>query len=123
MTRDKYEQQEFQRKNPHLFTTLTQSVNADGSITTYQQVTKKLQETYDRILEIVEGMAIERGMEPHQWIHIEELQPQAEQLDYLTGQMKIVARGFADTYARFQEDKRYRLESLKTTSPTNNNER
>lgn len=33
--RNPYEQQEYQRKNPHLFTTMTQSVNPDGTITTY----------------------------------------------------------------------------------------
>ena len=36
---------EHQRRNPHLYTTLNQCVNADGSITTFDDVTEKLQET------------------------------------------------------------------------------
>ncbi len=46
--RTEYEQLEYQRKNPHLFTTITQSVNADGSITTYEQVTKNLKQSVDK---------------------------------------------------------------------------
>lgn len=43
--RDEGQQLEYQRIHPHLFTTLTQVVNADGTITTFDQVTSKLQET------------------------------------------------------------------------------
>lgn len=43
------EQLEYQRKNPHLFTTLTQSVNIDGSITTLYQVTRKLRGAIDKL--------------------------------------------------------------------------
>ena len=48
-TRTEYEQLEYQRKNPHLYTTMTQSVNSDGTITTYEQVTRKLQEAVDKL--------------------------------------------------------------------------
>jgi len=34
---------EHQRRNPHLYTTLNQSVNADGSITTFDDITRGLQ--------------------------------------------------------------------------------
>lgn len=50
-TRTEYEQLEFQRKNPHLFTTMTQSVNPDGSITTFEQVTRGLKHTTDKAQE------------------------------------------------------------------------
>lgn len=43
------EQLEYQRNNPHLFTTMTQSVNADGTIVSYEQVTRKLRETLDKM--------------------------------------------------------------------------
>ena len=39
------EKLEHQRRNPHLYTTLSQCVNADGSITTFDDVTRKLQDT------------------------------------------------------------------------------
>ena len=45
------EKQEHQRRNPHLYTTISQCVNADGSITTFDDVTRKLQETL-RALEV-----------------------------------------------------------------------
>lgn len=51
-TKTEYEQLEYQRKNPHLFTTMTQSVNPDGTITTYEQITKNLKESVDRAQEI-----------------------------------------------------------------------
>lgn len=44
-----YEQLEYQRNNPHLFTTMTQSVNADGTIVSYEQVTRKLRDTLDKM--------------------------------------------------------------------------
>lgn len=43
------EQLELQRKNPHLFTTMTQSVNFDGSITTLAQVTSKITEALEKL--------------------------------------------------------------------------
>jgi hypothetical protein len=44
-----YEQLEYQRNNPHLFTTMSQSVNFDGSITTFDQVTSKIQDTLKKV--------------------------------------------------------------------------
>lgn len=44
---------EHQRRNPHLYTTLYQCVNADGTITTFDDVTRELQKMmkiYDRKL-------------------------------------------------------------------------
>jgi hypothetical protein len=39
------EKLEHQRRNPHLYTTLSQCVNADGTITTFDDVTRELQKT------------------------------------------------------------------------------
>jgi hypothetical protein len=50
-TRNEYEQLEYQRKNPHLFTTMSQSVGADGTLVTYQQVTSNLQYSVDKMQE------------------------------------------------------------------------
>lgn len=47
-----YEQLEHQRKNPHLYTTPTQSVNFDGTIITYDQVTEKLQKAFSDVTRV-----------------------------------------------------------------------
>ena len=47
--RELEEKIEHQRKNPHLYTTLTQSVDAFGNIVTLEQVTSKINEALDKI--------------------------------------------------------------------------
>ena len=47
-----YEKQEHQRRNPHLYTTLHQCVNADGSLLTFDHVTRKQQEVIAKLQEI-----------------------------------------------------------------------
>lgn len=47
-----YQRIEHQRKNPHLYTTMTSAVNADGTVTTFEQVTAKTQESLDKLYEI-----------------------------------------------------------------------
>jgi hypothetical protein len=46
-----YEQLEMQRKNPHLYTTMYQCVNPDGSITTFEQITEQLRNALDKLQE------------------------------------------------------------------------
>ena len=50
--RTESEQLEYQRRNPHLFTTLTQSVGVWGEITTYEQVGKNMIETAEKLNKI-----------------------------------------------------------------------
>ena len=45
------EKLEHQRKNPHLYTTLTQSVDVFGNILTLEQVTFKINEALDKLKE------------------------------------------------------------------------
>jgi len=47
-----YEQLERQRKNAKLYTTLSQQVNCDGSITTLADVTRALERQLDRLQEL-----------------------------------------------------------------------
>lgn len=42
------EKLEHQRQNPHLYTTLSQSVSADGTIITLEQVTSKITEALNK---------------------------------------------------------------------------
>ena len=50
-TRTEYEQLEYQRTHPDLFTTMSQSVNPDGSLTTFDSVTAKMKKTLDAMNE------------------------------------------------------------------------
>ena len=43
------EQLEFQRKNPHLYTTMTQSVDVIGNIVTLEQVTSKITDALNKL--------------------------------------------------------------------------
>ncbi len=101
--RNPYEQQEFQRKNPHLFTTPTQSVNPDGSIMTYQQVTAKLQETYDKLEANARVYAAAHKFNPDFWYLMDDLHETKEATDYLATQMKLCLRGFTDNYGRMHQ--------------------
>lgn len=44
-----YEKLEHQMKNPHLYTTMSQLVNPDGTITTFDEVTYTLQQTLKQL--------------------------------------------------------------------------
>jgi hypothetical protein len=46
-----FEQLEHQRKNPHLYTTLTQSVDVMGNIITLEKVTSKITEVLNKLQE------------------------------------------------------------------------
>lgn len=49
MSKISYEELEHQRKNPHLYTTLSQLVEPDGRILTYEDVTRNLRSDLDKL--------------------------------------------------------------------------
>lgn len=104
--RSEFEQQEFQRKNPHLYTTPTQSVNPDGTITTYQQVTTKLRETKDRLVHHARTVAASRDFNADYWFLIDDLRETKETVEYIDGQLETALRGFTKNYQRMHESMR-----------------
>lgn len=105
-TKPKYsqhEQQEFQRKNPRLFTTRTQSVNPDGSLITYQQVTANIQEQYNKLVASARVYATAHYFNADFWYLMDDLQETKKATDFLATQMKLCLRGFTDNYKRMHE--------------------
>jgi hypothetical protein len=101
--RNPYEQQEYQRENPQMFTTPTQSVNADGSLITYEQVTTSLQQHYDKLVKNAEEYAIVHKFNPEFWYLMDGLAPVKQMTDYLVTQMKLCQRDFVENYKHLQE--------------------
>lgn len=98
-----YEKLEHQRKNPHLYTTPTQSVNADGTITTYEQVTKRLRDTKESIVSNARIVAAKKNIDPDYWFLLDELAPTKEVVDVIDTDLKRALKGFTENYARFKE--------------------
>ena len=101
--RTPYEQQEFQRKNPHLFTTQTQSVQPDGSIVAYVEVTKALNSQRERLIEIARTIAAQDKFNPDYWYLLDKLAETKQAVDYIETQMKICLEGFTENYKRVRE--------------------
>ena len=101
--RNPYEQQEFQRKNSYLFTTPTQSVNADGSLTTYEQVTTRLRETRDKLVAIARAHAAAKDFNTDYWFLMDELSDTKKHVDFVEDERKKCLRGFTENYARMRE--------------------
>lgn len=101
--RNPYEQQEFQRKNPHLFTTPLQSVHPDGSIVSYVEVTKSLNEQRERLVEIARVVAAQDKFNPDYWYLLDKLAETKQAVDFIETQMKKCLEGFTENYKRMHE--------------------
>lgn len=99
--RAEYEQREFQRLNPHLYTTLNQSVNPDGSITTFEDVTKTIRYHLERLKEI----QVEQGANPEFWWLYASKEIQ-DMHDYLLRQLDKCRRGFVRNYKNMIGDQK-----------------
>lgn len=99
----KMEQLEYQRKNPHLFTTLTQSVNPDGTLVDYFKITAKLQETEDKLVSIARARAEAKNFNPDYWFLMDELSQIKEMTDLILADKKRCQQGFVENYARIKE--------------------
>jgi hypothetical protein len=108
--RNPYEQQEFQRKNPHLFTTPHQSVNHDGSITTYEDVTYPLRETRDKIVSNAQILAARKGISAEYWFLLSDNEAAKQSVEFLEDEMKKCLLGFTENYARMHDHMREKAE-------------
>lgn len=104
--RTEYEQLEFQRKNPHLFTTPTQSVNSDGSITTHAQVTARLREARDKLVANARIFAAAHDFSADYWFLMDELSDTKKHVDYLEAEISKALVSFTENYMRFKEVER-----------------
>ena len=98
MNTQSFEQLEFQRKNPHLFITPFQSVNIDGSITTFDDVTKRLRESRLMIVGFARQIAVKNGEDPEYWFLLPELKPTKDLVDFIDKDMRRAALSFAEHY-------------------------
>jgi len=91
VVRNPYEQQEYQRTHAKLFTTVKQSVNIDGSLITYEEVTRNIQKQLDRLEEL-------HNNHPY-WFTVA---PKEQQDIYffLNNKLDQVRRTFVDNYKR-----------------------
>lgn len=89
--RNPYEQQEYQRNNPHLFTTMSTEVSADGSLITFDEVTASIRKQLDKLEELHGGM-------PYWFVF--GTPEEKDMLDYLNRQLVLVQRGFVENYRR-----------------------
>lgn len=95
------EQIERQRKNPRLYTTMNQSVNPDGTITTFEQVTKQLKYTLDKLQ--VGHTSMFGGNHPVYCMRPIIGQPEADicqMIEMIKKDMDRCRLGFVENYAR-----------------------
>lgn len=102
MPRTEAEQLEFQRRNPDKFTTLTQGVNVDGTLYTYDAVTSKLRSTKSKLESYARAYAASRGVDPDYWFLLPALGSTKRHIDYIDRQLGEVLRTFVDNYARIR---------------------
>jgi hypothetical protein len=98
--RNPYEQQEYQRTHPELFTTPYHSVNADGSIIAYEKVTQKLRETREKIVANAQILAASKGLSTEYWFLLSDNETAKQSVDYLDAEMQKCLSGFTENYAR-----------------------
>jgi hypothetical protein len=101
--RNAFEQQEFQRKNPWLFTTPTQQVLPDGRLLTYQEVTAKLQEQKDKLVAMARVVAARYKFNTDYWFMLTQNSNTKDMVDYLDAEMKKCHQGFITNYQHMYE--------------------
>jgi len=99
--RTEYEQQEYRRIHPEFFTTMSQSVNPDGSLVKYEDVTTNIQKQLDKLEEL-------HGGERYWWAMAN--RDELAVYNYLSDLLVKCQKGFVENYHRMNEYLKYKGE-------------
>jgi hypothetical protein len=93
--RTPYEQQELQRKNPELYTTMSQMVGIDGALLTFEEVTRNIKKQLDRLEQLHDGNS-------YWWLFASK--EQQAMYNFLLDQMQSCKDSFVRNYVHMQRN-------------------